>query len=397
MLSGCDIICMNDDGLDGLRRPRAILMEMLAKNNRVLFVSSASQSFFQRQHQKILPFGGLRRVSKNLYWLAPPTVFREIYNPFLAPLACLSTRLRYLCIRAASLLLGFKKPLLYIAFPTEEYAMAARSMDSAAVIYDVHDRFMEHEGSWFDVHFAVLKCTDAVFTNSRVIESELRALHDRVFFHPHGVDTDLFKLGNGCAPPTALDGLAKPLIGLVGSLGSQIDWSLLDGLAALRKGWSFVFVGPLIDHAVRENPSFQSLCARANVRFVPKQPHRSIPGFISAFDACILPYVKNWFTMGVNPLKLLEYLACGKPVVCSPIPSAYAFADYIRIASSLDDWNIVLEEVLRGDTKKREAGMQLVASHSYHALVELISGDIEKAISNRCVRASIGFCRSENM
>jgi glycosyltransferase involved in cell wall biosynthesis len=384
MLSGRDIICMNNDGLDGLRRPRAILMEMLAKKNRVLFVSSASRSFFERQHQKILPFGGLRRVSKNLHWLAPPTVFREIYNPSLAPLACLSTLLRYLCIRAASLLLGFKKPLLYIAFPKEEFAMAARRLDSAAVIYDVHDRFMDNGGSWADVHFALLKCSDAVFTHSRVIKSELRSSHDRVFFHPHGVDTDLFKPGNGRSPPPkALDGLTKPLIGLVGSLGDQIDWSLLEGLAALRKDWSFVFVGPVIDHAVRENPSFQSLRGRANVRFVPMQPHQSIPGFISGFDACILPYVRNPFTMGVNPLKLLEYLACGKPVVCSPIPSAQAVADCICIASSLEDWNTGLEEVMRGDAKKREAGMRLAALQSYHTLVELISDDIEDAISGR--------------
>lgn len=50
-------------------------------------------------------------------------------------------------------------------------------------------------------------------------------------------------------------------------------------------------------------------------------PYEGVPNYINAFDICLLPIakMKGW-RGGLSPLKLREYLACGRPVVGSNLP-----------------------------------------------------------------------------
>jgi glycosyltransferase involved in cell wall biosynthesis len=55
-------------------------------------------------------------------------------------------------------------------------------------------------------------------------------------------------------------------------------------------------------------------------------------------DVLLIPYVLNDATRAVSPLKFFEYLATGRPVVASPLPSLLPYANAIRIAGSADEW-----------------------------------------------------------
>jgi len=54
------------------------------------------------------------------------------------------------------------------------------------------------------------------------------------------------------------------------------------------------------------------------VRFLGEVPHEEVPLFIGSADFCLLP-AKRW-SVDISPLKLFEYLACGRPVVASRVP-----------------------------------------------------------------------------
>lgn len=61
----------------------------------------------------------------------------------------------------------------------------------------------------------------------------------------------------------------------------------------------------------------------AGVRFVGQRPHQEMPLWLSAADVCVLPnsamtHESQVFT---SPIKLFEYLASGRPVVASDLPS----------------------------------------------------------------------------
>ncbi|MCB0250929.1 MAG: glycosyltransferase, partial [Anaerolineae bacterium] len=49
-------------------------------------------------------------------------------------------------------------------------------------------------------------------------------------------------------------------------------------------------------------------------------------------DVCLIPYRLNEQTRHVNPLKVYEYLAGGKPVVATPLPELAQFGNTVRLA-----------------------------------------------------------------
>ena len=56
------------------------------------------------------------------------------------------------------------------------------------------------------------------------------------------------------------------------------------------------------------------------VNFVGKVEPGKVPEYINKCDICFIPAVKERnLTIGISPLKLYEYLACGKPVIVSDI------------------------------------------------------------------------------
>jgi len=59
-----------------------------------------------------------------------------------------------------------------------------------------------------------------------------------------------------------------------------------------------------------------------NVILVGKKPYKEIPSYISASDICILPaYPDHVIMRDIVPIKLYEYMAMGKAVIATSIPS----------------------------------------------------------------------------
>jgi glycosyltransferase involved in cell wall biosynthesis len=53
----------------------------------------------------------------------------------------------------------------------------------------------------------------------------------------------------------------------------------------------------------------------ANVQFLGQQPRERIPAYVSAADVCLVILKKTELFKTVIPTKLLEYMACERPVI----------------------------------------------------------------------------------
>jgi glycosyltransferase involved in cell wall biosynthesis len=103
---------------------------------------------------------------------------------------------------------------------------------------------------------------------------------------------------------------------MFGLFDRRIDTAVLAAAARTLPAATFAVVGPLVDRSPEE---FRDL---PNLRFFDAVPYSELPGHVAHFDVCILPYVLDATTHSINPLKLKEYLATGKPVVATPLPEA---------------------------------------------------------------------------
>src|SRR5690606_38771184 len=110
------------------------------------------------------------------------------------------------------------------------------------------------------------------------------------------------------AEHASLAGIPRPRIGYFGLIDERSDQELIAALAERMPDHSFVLAGPVAT-------AVQRLAALRNVHFTGAIPYAELPALAHGLDVLFLPYGLNAFTRTLSPLKLLEYLATGKPVV----------------------------------------------------------------------------------
>jgi colanic acid biosynthesis glycosyl transferase WcaI len=134
----------------------------------------------------------------------------------------------------------------------------------------------------------------------------------------NGVETDLFHLD-----PAAQDVRRKLqledrfLICYIGTMGNAHG---LDTLIAAAKelqtalpGAMFLLIGEGADkERIVELAAASGL---TNIMFLGQQPRETIPSYVSASDLCLVMLKRTELFKTVIPTKLLEYMACERPVV----------------------------------------------------------------------------------
>lgn len=153
-----------------------------------------------------------------------------------------------------------------------------------------------------------------IAANPAVAERWSRAGH-RTVLVPYGCDAAHFATTDG-APLPEID-LAPPIAGFVGHLADRIDLRLLEAVA--DRGVSLLLVGPR--HPRFALARLDGLLARPNVRWVGGQPFELLPSWLKLMSVGLVPYTGSAFNRGSFPLKMLEYLAAGRPVVATDLPA----------------------------------------------------------------------------
>src|SRR5262249_16551968 len=70
-----------------------------------------------------------------------------------------------------------------------------------------------------------------------------------------------------------------------------------------------------------------------NVKFVGRIEPADVPAFLLHADVLLLPHVTGAITDAMDPQKLYEYLASGRPIVATPVAGARDHGDVVALAS----------------------------------------------------------------
>ena len=175
----------------------------------------------------------------------------------------------------------------------------------------------------------LLEKADVFIATSEKLRDRIAQRGKDVLLLSHGVDVSHF--ARRLPPHPFLDHIPVPRVGYFGLFDGRSDLQLLEAIADRLPKLSFVITG-----AVEVDVS--SLKQRPNVFFTGPVSYDELPSMTSGWDACFLPYKVNAFTDNIQPLKLKEYLATGKPVVTTPIKEARKLKDLLLLANSVEEW-----------------------------------------------------------
>ena len=102
----------------------------------------------------------------------------------------------------------------------------------------------------------------------------------------------------------------------------------------------------------------------------------ALAGYLAGFDVCIMPFRDLPITRSMNPVKIYEYLAAGKPVVVPDLPETRPFADLGLIdvyREEQQSFQLLERAAVRNDSQE-EIGKrkQFAANNTWnHRIVQL--------------------------
>ena len=193
----------------------------------------------------------------------------------------------------------------------------------------------------------------------------------------NAVDPELWRTAQPDAEAAAR--WRRPVVGYVGVVQERFDAPLLSAVAQRLPAVDFVVAGPVL-HGMPPD----LVRSAANVHLVGPIDHERLPGWLLAMDACIMPHRHDGLTASMDPLKLYEYLAAGRPVVStvqSPNPALQA---HVRLARDADEFAAALQDELNNDSAERQQDRRAAIDGQVWSLrADLLLTMIEEALSRR--------------
>jgi len=205
---------------------------------------------------------------------------------------------------------------------------------------DLHEGFSNNNLSISYNEQLLLEESDRVFASSYYLVDKISNHKIKASLIPNGTDYDFFNTAKQVIPAIQIRGIDKPIIGYYGAIADWFDTELVGRLASDHPDWSFVLIGDT--HLADLEP----IIDLSNVFLLGEKPYSEIPKYLSHFDVCLIPFKNIPLTKATNPVKLYEYLSAGKPVVATRTQELTYFDEHIRLASSIKEWEIAIEQSL---------------------------------------------------
>lgn len=190
-----------------------------------------------------------------------------------------------------------------------------------------------------------LEAADVVVAVTQDLVDKLLSAEQPGYLLPNGTSAHHYADVPLTAPAPEVR-LPRPIAGVIGQLNERLD---LDALEAVgRTGTSLLLVGPRYEESAETRERLDALVALPHVQWIDRRPYERMPAFMAALDVGLTPYLANEFNRASHPLKTLEYLAAGLPVLSTDLPSARAFdSELVMLASTPDDFARLTLELVR--------------------------------------------------
>lgn len=377
------------------------LAKELSKEHQVLYVnppidrrtllSKDKDEYTQRHiHDIIEGKNGLVKVTKNLTVLSPDKVIESINwipSTFLFSIFNRLNNKKFAsCIQAAIVQLGFESFVLINDKDMFRSFHMKELLKSSLAVYLDRDytlgfHYWKKHGTSLEPE--LMKKSDLVACNSMDFTRRALRYNTNSFYIGNGADLEVFDDSKIWEKPKELNAYKSPLIGYVGALNSmRIDIDLIATLARKRSDWNFIFIGS-------EDEAFKRsvLHEIANISFIEKKHTNEVPAYVKHFDVCINPQLINEITIGNFPLKIVEYLALGKPVVATETNTMKeVFSEVTYLAKNADRYIAAIERALEEDSPEKQASRIVFAKrYSWKSVAEILLDHIRKVADDKRV------------
>ncbi|MCC6546154.1 glycosyltransferase [Candidatus Sumerlaeota bacterium] len=315
----------------------------LSRSRPVVFISPV------QIHEAVLRLKGrwsfLRRLENGRLIVLSPLILSGEYRS-----ATIRTINRWI-MKLVTRHLAANDKLLYMTnSPFTTYL--AEHLKADGVAYDIIDDFCAFE--WAPKNGRESECklismADLAFAGTGYLKAKYEGHLHNLQFLPSGVRFS--SMTHSQPEPQDLADLPHPRILYVGTMNDRLNADLFTLLAEHFPHGSIIAVGPRHGtFALKKSPK--------NLHFLGLKPHEQLPGYYQHCDLGIMPFADNDAAKAINPVKTLEYLACGLPVLSTPVPDVIKYYPEVVRTELPEAWLMAAEDLLSSNSFDKQATRQ---------------------------------------
>ncbi|SHE69054.1 Glycosyltransferase, GT2 family [Desulforamulus putei DSM 12395] len=215
----------------------------------------------------------------------------------------------------------------------------------------VYDCMDHHEGfgnvpkKLIEIEKDMLRQADLVVVSSAWLEDFARPFNTNICLVRNACEYDHF-----ANEPYEVykDRNGRKIIGYYGAIAEWFDVDLIQKVAIAYPDCLILLIG---NDTIGAKSFLGSL---PNVLFTGEVPYARLPFYLHAFDVCLLPFKVLSLTLATNPVKVYEYLAAGKSVVCVDLPEMEQFGNLVLRAQSADEFIHLVGQALVSNSGTEE-------------------------------------------
>lgn len=270
-------------------------------------------------------------------------------------------------------------PALWVMYPVDHRLL--EKIPHSVLVYDLVDRHTHFSGQSASRLRSIERSEEWLFKNADAVSVTAKSLGEfaasegarNIVSIPNGCDYDHFSRAAG-EPRHA----GRPTIGFVGALGEWIDFEAIESVARAIPHARVLLAGPF-HHPVDALPEGLP----DNVEYLGKLDYQALPEFLASLDLTLVPFVVSDLTQAVNPVKVYEYLAVGKPVLATPLPELDSLGSVVAIKSA-EEWASAAGELLAADSGALVAErLEVARANSWAVRAQTAVATIRDALARR--------------
>ena len=366
-----DIIYFSNTLWHSLRqRPQQIALA-LSKKNRVLFVEPATNIFsLIKSNKNNNNFFHIKNT--NLFILkAIPTLPFKNYFSFLNKYYQNKV---YRTVKKIIKNLEFSDMINWLTFPS--HAPLIGKFNEKFLIYECMDEYVEFEKTYKRsllnrYEEEIIDNADLIIVTSDALLESKKRHSKKIFLSTNAAEVEYFeKVVNGNFEKLRIFSNENPVIGYIGIIQQKLDYELIENLIKNNPFWNFLFIGPI-------RTDISQIEKYNNVKFTNYIPYSELLPYLKTIDIAIVPFSINKMTENINPIKIYEFIAAGKPVVSTPFPEAKKFTRFVNIASGYKEFTIAISKELKENSNEKiSLRLAFVKKHNWQERANVLEEKI---------------------
>ncbi len=218
----------------------------------------------------------------------------------------------------------------------------------------------------------LVRASDLLISNSPAMVAEWSRLQPVAHCIRNAVDASAY--ATPAPEPESIAALGRPRITYAGNLRLRLRPELLIAVARAFPQATVLLAGTGGEELLAALRRIDER-ALANVHWIGARPYSEVPALLQHSDVLIVPHQEGALTEGMDPQKIFEYLASGRPIVSTPVAGAREHDGALRLARSEAEFVAAVGAALAEDdaaaaARRRALGTQRTWHDAARAVVD---------------------------